>query len=177
MEEEGIRFRVVVPETDEWDFRTHPELAPVDIARANARHKAEAVGRRHPADIILAADTVVYCDGRLLGKPLNSEEAVSMLKWLSARTHEVMTAVALCDPARRCIHEQVARTQVTFRALNEPLIRNYIGKVNVMDKAGAYAMQEHGSDLIERIEGSKTNVIGLPMEIVRHLLADINPAP
>lgn len=174
LEEEGVRFRVEVPQTDEWDFSTHPELTPAEIARANARHKAESVGRHHPADIILAADTVVYCNGRLLGKPANSNEAVEMLKWLSARTHEVMTAVALCDPSRHSIREHVARTRVTFRALDEMLIQQYIGKVNVLDKAGAYAMQEHGSDLIERIEGSKTNVIGLPMEIVRKWLSEIN---
>ena len=172
LEEEGISFRVEVPETDEWDFSTHPELTPAEIARCNARRKAESVRRRHPVDLILAADTVVYCDGRLLGKPADSTEAISMLNWLSARTHEVMTAVALCDPVKHCFREHVARTRVTFRTLDEELIRNYLRKVNVMDKAGAYAMQEHGSDLIERIEGSKTNVIGLPMEIVRHWLVE-----
>ncbi|MDD5262066.1 MAG: Maf family protein [Methylacidiphilales bacterium] len=166
LEEAGISFRVQAPDADEWDFSTHPELTPVEIVRSNARRKAESVAHSHPQDIILAADTLVYCEGRLLGKPLDAGDAVAMLKWLSARTHEVLTAVAWRDPAQCTIREHVARTRVTFRSLDENIIHGYMEKVNVMDKAGAYGIQEHGSDLIERIEGSKTNVIGLPMEIV-----------
>jgi len=166
LEEAGIHFRVEHPDIDEWDSLTHPELSPHEIALANARRKAEVVHLRNKDSVILAADTVVYCAGRLLGKPADTKEAEEMLLWLSGRTHEVLTAVAWCNPAVHVIREQVARTWVTFRPLEKKVIEAYMAKVHVLDKAGAYAMQEHGCDLIERLEGSKTNVIGLPMEIV-----------
>jgi len=170
LEEAGIPFRVIVPEIDEWDAGSHPELSPHDLVRLNARRKAEAVHQlklHAPDSIILAADTVVVCEGRILGKPLNQDDAKAMLSWLGARTHEVLTGLAWLGVRDKILREHVARTRVTFRRLEAPLIAAYLDKVHVLDKAGAYAVQEHGFDLIERVEGSLTNVIGLPMEVVR----------
>lgn len=170
LEEAAIPFRVIVPDIDEWDADSHPELSPHDLVRLNARRKAEAVHqlKLHAADsIILAADTVVVCEGRILGKPADPDDARAMLAWLASRTHEVLTGVAWLDVRGKMLREHVARTRVTFRPLNDSLITAYLEKVHVLDKAGAYAAQDHGFELIERVEGSLTNVIGLPMEIVR----------
>ncbi|MDX6766219.1 MAG: Maf family protein [Candidatus Methylacidiphilales bacterium] len=170
LEEAGIHFRVIVPDVDEWDARSHPELTPHDLVRLNARRKAEAVHQlklHGPDSVILAADTLVVCESRILGKPADRTEAAAMLALLGSRTHEVLTGVAWLDVREKRLREHVARTRVTFRPLDETLIASYLDKVHVLDKAGAYAVQEHGFDLIERVEGSLSNVIGLPMEIVR----------
>ncbi|NJK92892.1 MAG: septum formation protein Maf [Blastochloris sp.] len=168
LEEAGILFRVDAPLVDEFDSHSRPELSPLDLALANALLKAETVALRHPQGIILAADTIVVCDGRTLGKPLDLTEAHQMLRWLSGKTHEVITAVVWLRVQEKILHEHIARTRVTFRPLDDAAIQNYLGKVHVLDKAGAYAYQEHGHEVVERVEGSKTNVIGLPMEIVQH---------
>lgn len=166
LEEAGITFRIDPPDIPEWDAASHPELSPAELVQANARRKAQAVATRHPNLPVLAADTLVCCEGRILGKPADQAEAARMLAWLGGRTHEVLTGVALRDPAARTLREHVARTRVTFRPLEPAGIAAYLAKVHVLDKAGAYALQEHGFDLIERLEGSRTNVIGLPMEII-----------
>lgn len=168
LEQAGIVFQTDPPDIPEWDNASHPELSPAELVLANARRKAQAVAPRHPHLPVLAADTLVCCEGRILGKPANTSEAAAMLSWLSGRTHEVLTGVALRDPATRTLREHVARTCVTFRALDGAQIAAYLAKVHVLDKAGAYALQDHGFDLIERLEGSRSNVIGLPMEIITH---------
>jgi septum formation protein len=168
LEEAGILFRVDAPMVDEFDACSRPDLSPVDLAKANARLKAEAVALRHSQGIILAADTIVFCEGKTLGKPADLSEAKTMLRWLSHKTHEVITAAVWLNVQQKVLHEHVARTHVTFRPLDDHAIDAYLAKVHVLDKAGAYAFQEHGYDVVERIEGSKTNVIGLPMEIVNH---------
>lgn len=166
LEEAQIPFQVDAPAIEEWDTACHPELFPSELVRANARRKAEAVASRHPACSVLAADTLVCCEGRILGKPADAAQAAAMLAWLAGRTHEVLTGVALWDPGARTLREHVVRTRVTFRPLDGGQIAAYLAKVYVLDKAGAYALQDHGFDLVERVEGSRTNVIGLPMEIV-----------
>jgi septum formation protein len=168
LEEAGILFRVDAPMVDELDPNTRPDLSPIELAKANAHLKAEAVRHRHPQGTILAADTIVFCAGKILGKPTDLAQARLMLHWLSGKTHEVITAAVWIQVPKKSVHEHVARTRVTFRSLDEAAISAYLNKVHVLDKAGAYAYQEHGSDVVERIEGSKTNVIGLPMEIVLH---------
>lgn len=167
----GIPFSVVIPNIDEWDHATHPELSPPELVLANARRKAEEIANRHPAATVLAADTAVVCEGRFLGKPADREEAVAMLKFLAGKTHEVLTGVALCAGGGETKTE-VARTLVTFRELNDDAIADYMSKVNVMDKAGAYGYQEHGDLIVERTAGSVTNIIGLPMEIVLRWLGN-----
>lgn len=164
LQEAGIPFTAVAPEVKEWDCRSHPELSPVELVLANARRKGIAVWREQDLRPILAADTLVVCSGRILGKPSDLEEAAAMLRWLSGRTHEVITGLVwVCG---RDIRETVARTWVTFRKLDELTIADYLSRVNVLDKAGAYALQEEGELVIERVEGSRSNVIGLPMEKV-----------
>jgi len=166
LRESGICFRVEAPQVDEWSAKDFPEIQPGELARGNARRKARAVAERHPGQPVLGADTLVVCEGRVLGKPANEEVAQQMLGWLSGRTHEVITAVVLVLSDGKKIRESVVRTRVKFRELTAAEVADYVREVDVLDKAGAYALQDGGDRLVERVEGSRSNVIGLPMETV-----------
>jgi len=123
-----------------------------------AREKAEAVQLRHPDDMVLAADTSVVLDGAVLGKPADADEALAMLRALSGRRHQVMTAVAVAGKGDRLV-----TAAVTFAAADEAALRWYVSTGEPMDKAGAYAVQGIGGFLVERIEGSHSAVVGLPL--------------
>lgn len=166
LRESGISFRVEPPQVEEWSARDFPEIQPGELARGNARRKARAVAERHPGQPVLGADTIVVCEGRVLGKPANEEVAKQMLGWLSGKTHEVVTAVVLVLPDGKKIRESVVRTRVKFRELGLTEVESYVRETDVLDKAGAYALQDGGDRLVERVEGSRSNVIGLPMETV-----------
>ena len=130
----------------------------------NARLKAEAVAQMNPRALVIGADTVIRFEGKTIGKPADLEDAKRILATLSGRTHDVATGVCV-----RCVEADILVrfediTHVTFRTLTSGTIDNYVQAVNVLDKAGAYAIQEHGEDIIESIDGSLTNVIGLPVE-------------
>ena len=130
----------------------------------NALRKAEAVAKLNPRALVIGADTVIRFEGRTIGKPADLEDAKRILAMLSDRTHDVATGVCV-----RCIEADILvrfeeATHVTFRSLTPKVIDKYVQDVNVLDKAGAYAIQEHGEDIIEKIDGSLTNVIGLPLE-------------
>jgi septum formation protein len=141
----------------------------------NACLKAESVAASNPRAIVIGADTVIRFGDEMIGKPADLDDARAILAKLSGRTHDVVTGVCV-----RCLENDIlvrfeAITHVTFRVLTPEMIEKYIKAVNVLDKAGAYAIQEHGDDIVEGIEGSRTNVIGLPVErlteTVRYLLA------
>lgn len=166
LRESGIAFQVIRPEVEEWTAEDFPEVAPGELVRANARRKAKAVLERNPGKPVLAADTLVICEGKIMGKPADEEMAKQMLGWLSGRIHEVITAAVLMMPGGKKSREAVVRTRVKFRSLAEREVSDYVREVDVLDKAGAYALQDGGDRLVERVEGSRTNVIGLPMETV-----------
>ena len=166
LRESGISFRVEPPQVEEWSAEEFPEIQPGELARGNARRKARAVAERHAGQPVLAADTIVVCEGKVMGKPADETIAKSMLGWLSGRTHEVVTAVVLVLPDGKKIRESVVRTRVKFRPLEAREVEAYVKEVDVLDKAGAYALQDGGDRLVERVEGSRSNVIGLPMETV-----------
>ena len=134
--------------------------------------KAGAVAPRHPGRVVVGADTVVVIDGLVLGKPADAAEAAAMLGRLAGRRHAVLTGVALVRDARSV--DAVERTDVTFAALDADRIRWYVGTGEPDDKAGAYAAQGIGSRFIERIEGSYTNVVGLPISRVVRLLGRLD---
>ena len=176
----GVTFEVVTAPTPELDGESAPHLSPVALAMENARLKAQAVAKLRPGRWVLGADTVVtmtrtgqsFSMGsdpvdsvrtRLFGKPASMEEALEFLRALSGRTHEVITGCALISPSGEVelFHDV---TYVTFRKLADETIARYIEAVNVFDKAGGYALQQHGDWIIERIEGSRANVVGLPTE-------------
>ena len=157
----GIEFRVVSSQVPEIH---HEQLTASEVCQINAYRKARAVAKKLPDTLVLAADTLVYLDTRLFGKPSSLEEAYQMLEDLQGRTHHVVTALCLMhlrEHRQRICAEQ---TTVTFHALDAPKIRRYLNRVNPLDKAGAYAIQEEGDLIVERISGSYTNVVGLPME-------------
>jgi septum formation protein len=130
----------------------------------NARLKAEAVAQMNPRALVIGADTVIRFEGKTIGKPADLEDAKRILAMLSGRTHDVATGVCVrCVEAGILVRFEEA-THVRFRTLTHEIIDKYVQDVNVLDKAGAYAIQEHGEDIIESIDGSLTNVIGLPVE-------------
>jgi septum formation protein len=138
-------------------------LAPRDLVIANAERKALHVAADHRGDLILGADTVVLLDGEILGKPRDKSHASEMLGRLSGRVHEVLTGVCLVRGGTRKVCLFVESTCVAFRSLDEGMIQAYLSEIDPLDKAGAYAAQDDRGRLIERIEGSLENVIGLPV--------------
>lgn len=134
------------------------------LVLANARAKAADVATRYPRSVVLGADTLVWLEGKPLGKPEDLAAASGMLSDLSGRVHEVCTGVHLVrlDPQLQVEFHEI--TRVRFRQLEAATIEDYLSKVDVLDKAGAYALQEHGDLIIESVEGSRSNVVGLPVE-------------
>jgi septum formation protein len=140
------------------------------LCELNAQRKAMAVSERFGDHLVIGADTLVFLDGTPLAKPADLEEARLMLSRLSGRIHEVVTGVCLvlAHSSRLRILSEVS--YVKFRPLDDAVITTYLSRVDVLDKAGAYAVQEHGDLIIEQVEGSLSNVIGLPVEAVRAAL-------
>jgi septum formation protein len=141
-----------------------PHLTLRELTVFNALRKGTQAARLHSESVVLAADTLVALDGEVIGKPRDLEHAVQILQRLSGRTHEVCSAVFIAHLAvarSTCFHEI---SRVHFRRLSRKEIDNYFAKVNPLDKAGAYAAQGYGAEIIARVDGTFTNVVGLPME-------------
>lgn len=168
MEVLGVPFSVV-PSRVEEEPRSGERFRA--FVRRAAREKGEEVAGRHPEAYVLSADTVVVIEGRLLGKPRDRADAARMLRLLQGREHRVHTAVCLLRRRDAYADEAVDTTRVTFRPLSREEIRAYLRAGESDDKAGAYAAQGRGNLLIERIAGSYTNVVGLPMTRVFGMLA------
>jgi len=164
MDELGIPYRVV--ETGHTDELFPSELKGGEIARYLADHKSDAyAGLLLPKQLLLTADTIVWLDGMELGKPLNREEALSMIKALSGRTHQVFTGVCLRSATKRTSF--FVATDVSFSPLEEDEISYYVDRFKPFDKAGAYGIQEWiGHIAVEGIKGSYFNVMGLPVQKV-----------
>jgi septum formation protein len=161
----GLEFEVSAADIDETPQRG--ERAQAYVLRL-AREKARAVATRHPGAWVLAADTTVALGDELLGKPRDAAEAREVLGRLSGRTHEVHTGVALAGPTAE--HSRGVCTRVTFRPLSAGEIAWYAGTGEPLDKAGSYAVQGKGGFLVAAVEGSPTNVIGLPLGETLELL-------
>jgi septum formation protein len=171
LEEAGYTFAVVPAEVEEL---ADARLGAEELVRRNAVLKAQEVAVRHPETLVLGSDTLVALDGEPFGKPGDLEEAFAMLTRLVGRTHSVLTGVCLVHLAEGRELLFVEETRVTFRPLGPEQIRHYLGLINPLDKAGSYAAQEHGEFIIERTEGSWTNVVGLPMERLAQALAEFS---
>ena len=164
----GFAFEVVAADVDETPLPGEP---PKVYALRVARAKAEEVGRRVDAGrTILAADTVVVAGDRLMGKPVDDRDAASMLRALSGRVHEVHTAVVMRGAVE---HEDVVTTAVRFNPLSDAEIDWYISTGEAAGKAGAYAIQGRAARFIDRIDGSWSNVVGLPIATVYRLLSPL----
>lgn len=162
----GLAFEVSAADIDETP---HPGEAAQAYVLRLAREKARTVAQRNPGAWVLAADTTVVLGEELLGKPHDTSEVREMMTRLSGRTHEVQTGVALAGPSGG--DSLVVGTKVTFRTLSPEEIAWYASTGESLDKAGGYAIQGKGGFLVERIEGSPTNVIGLPLGETLGLLA------
>lgn len=169
MNEAGYTFEVVKPDVEEID---DPARSIRALTRENARLKAEAVAADYADRVVIAADTLVLRDDTALGKPADEAEAFAMIQSLNGRTHQVFTAVCLVAQAAGLEVEFSVVTDVTFKQLSDDELRHYHTLIDPMDKAGAYAAQDHGEVIIDRIEGSWTNVVGLPMEQLTEILRD-----
>lgn len=166
-----VAFDVAAPDVDETP---RDGEQPAELVRRLARDKAAAVARARPDAVVVAADTVVDVDGVGLGKPASDDEARRMLRLLSARRHLVHTGVAVAAGARVAVTE-VITTAVEFVALTEATVDWYVATGEPRDKAGAYAIQGHGGVLVRRIEGSASNVVGLPLAELATMLAAATP--
>jgi len=145
----------------------HPGEAPEAAAERLAVAKVTAVAQRERELPVLGADTLVVCEGAILGKPATDAEAAAMLRRLSGRTHEVVTGV--CVARAGTVRSGFERTAVTFAALSEREVAWYVGTGEPRDKAGAYHVDGRGSLFITRLEGSSSNVAGLPVRLLRRL--------
>ena len=161
LRELGFSFQVLPGKAEE----IHPEhLTPHEICQVNAYRKARAVAKKHPDALVLGADTIVCLGNKVFGKPKDLKEAHQMLSHLQGRTHEVVTGVCLIHLRNHRQKAFAESTTVTFRNLHSEQIKRYLSKVNPLDKAGAYAIQEEGDALVKQINGSFSNVVGLPVE-------------
>ena len=160
----GLTFEIVRPDADE---KLHGDETPVEYAVRTAREKAESLPAP-PGAIVLGADTVVAAEGRILGKPADGEDAKAMLRLLSGKLHEVITGVCLRSAEKTvCFH---VATAVLFRDLSEEEITAYVATGDPLDKAGAYAIQNGAAGMVRRIDGSYSNVVGLPLcEVIEAL--------
>lgn len=163
----GLPFTVIPAEVTEHEA---PDADPRVMVRHNAALKAEWVAKRHPAATVIGADTTVFIDRTVLNKPRDKAEAQAMLRMLSGRTHTVFTGLAVRRVADGLKLEQGVASEVTFKTLDEATIGLYLSRVHTLDKAGGYAIQEHGDLIVAGYTGSLTNIVGLPVEEMKQLL-------
>jgi septum formation protein len=169
MKQAGYRFRIVVSDVRETVPRG---ISPKELVKTLALKKAVAVSKAHPAAVVLGADTVVYINNRIVGKPRDKKHAVKILRELSGAWQKVYTGVAVAWAGGKRHKKSVAVSSVKMRHLNDKDLAWASAKH--LDKAGAYAVQEKRDPFVERIVGDYDNVVGLPMRVVKKLLAGIN---
>ncbi len=173
LRETGILFQAHSPDISE---EQRPEELALDYALRLAEEKALAVAQKFPEQPVLGADTIVVVDCEVLGKPRDREDAARMLRLLSGRSHQVVTAVCLVRPevpkdgTARKTDIRSSTTHVSFRKLAEDEIQEYIAGGEPMDKAGAYAIQGGAAGWADHIEGEYSNVVGLPLSLVTEIL-------
>lgn len=164
-----IPFTVCPADVDEAmneSLPAHREVARVSICKAEATH-------REPGDVVIAADTIVVLDGKILGKPADRAEAIAMLQALSGRDHQVMTGLTVLQDDRALTHTEI--TDVHFRPLTQEEILRYVDTGEPMDKAGAYGIQGFAAPFVESIRGDYYNVMGLPVCRLWQMLQQIAP--
>lgn len=161
LEHEGYDFAVLPAEIEEI---APPHLSPGEIVLWNARAKARAVAPRAPKATVLGVDTLVAFEGAIFGKPADAEEAFEMLRRLNGKSHEVYSGVWFIRWKAGQERGFIEITRVHFHRRSERELRAYLARIGPLDKAGAYAAQDDRGEMIHQVEGSFTNVIGLPME-------------
>lgn len=160
----GLPFEVRVSDVEELQFESDSAR---ELCEKNAYSKADSVAQKYPGQWVIGADTLVVCENKVYGKPIDLAQARQTLEILSGKRHEVITGVALVKKKNgsQCSQKVFSVvTEVAFRNLSSEDISAYFSKTNPLDKAGAYGIQDHGEMIIEGIKGSLSNVIGLPVE-------------
>jgi septum formation protein len=168
LRERGVSFEVIPAHSDET-----VESTPEATVTSNARRKAAAIAAQRPDALVLGVDTEVWFGGRIFGKPSDMDDALRMLKELNGRTHEVYSGLCLAWDAGAKERTFVDVTHVHFHHRTDDELRKYLARIGPLDKAGAYAAQDDQGEMIARVEGSYTNVIGLPMEVLEQELGEI----
>ena len=159
-----VKFKIVASDATEV---AHAHLTPREVCQLNAHRKARAVAKKFPGSLVLGADTLVFLNRKIFGKPRSLADAEKMISELQGKTHQVVTGVSLiCLRQKREVVFSVS-TDVTFHPLNRTQVRRYLSQINPLDKAGAYAVQQHGELIIAELSGSFSNVVGLPVEALR----------
>lgn len=163
----GIKYKVVPSNIEE---KMNPRLKPRSQAEQLSLQKAETVANKHPHAIIIAADTIIVLKDEILGKPTSLSDAKRMLSKLSGKMHFVITGFTIYDTTSQKMITDSVVTKVYFKKLSKREIDNYVTTEQLMDKAGAYAVQEKGALFVEKIEGDFFNVVGLPIFAVSEQL-------
>ena len=170
LEQAGLSFTVIPAPIDE---KGYSHLEPEDFVKVLAELKAAWVSERHPESWVIGADTIVLINGVILGKPASRDEARTMLKQLSGKTHIVLTGYAIRCQGKKRHFSEIIRTEVSFKDLTEEEIEWYVNTREPYDKAGAYAIQELGTRLVKLVKGSFTSVVGLPVcEVMDFLIKE-----
>jgi septum formation protein len=173
-------FETVSPDVNE---KSLPGEMPEDFVRRMSGEKMRAVLANHPSEspmLAITSDTIVAIEGRILGKPADHDDALRTLALLGGRTHRVITALSVCS--RTSEHPEgititdMEITEVTFRKISIDGIRHYLSLIEFMDKAGSYAIQEHGGLIVESVSGSLSNVIGFPLRLFFRMLSEMKMA-
>jgi septum formation protein len=168
LEQAGLKFSVIPSDFDE---STVAMSDPDSYVIALAESKAIDISEKHPASWVIGADTIVLIDRNILGKPGSKKEARDMLQRLSGKTHQVLTGYCICCKKKNRFFSETIKTDVRFKKLSDAEIEWYIQTEEPFDKAGAYAIQGLGTFLVKRINGSYTNVVGLPVcEVMEFLI-------
>ena len=170
LEKAGLEFSVFPSEFDESSVRPS---SPETYVKLLAKSKAKDISEKYPESWVIGADTIVLIDNRILGKPASREDARRMLVRLSARKHHVMTGYCICCKSRGVLYTDMVATEVYFKDLSRAEVEWYIHTPEPFDKAGAYAIQGLGTFLVKRINGSYSNVVGLPVcEVIEFLIKE-----
>ena len=164
----GFNFKVI-PSTVEEVFSNHD---PREVAKELAARKAEEIAESNQDSIVIGADTVVFLENRILGKPSSGLEAQEMLRLLSGKTHVVYTAFAILQKCKNKRIVDLETTEVTFRNLSDDEIISYVQTGSPLDKAGAYGIQDQSAVFVEKIKGDFYNVVGLPISKIYSYLKE-----
>lgn len=163
----GADFDIITREVDE---SYEGEIAPDELVKMLARRKLDAVTNEADGSIVISSDTIVYCSGEVFGKPRDMDDARRMLRAMSGHYHEVYSGIAVGDGKKTVV--DAVSTKVYFRHITDSEIERYISESAVLDKAGAYGIQERASLFVEKIEGDYFNIVGLPVCRLGEILRD-----
>ncbi|HNZ29686.1 MAG TPA: nucleoside triphosphate pyrophosphatase, partial [Candidatus Goldiibacteriota bacterium] len=161
----GIKFKVIAPDSDEEAVKKSLKTDnPYEIANIIAYEKAKSVLPKVKKGIILGSDTIVVLKGEILGKPKDKKDAIRILSKLSSNTHSVITSIALIDAQTGKSIVTYDESNITFKHMSKTAVKKYIDENHVLDKAGAYAIQENSDPFVKKTTGSYYNIVGLPIE-------------